>query len=333
MRSIVLPGDLAGFYQSSLYAKVTGYLKDINVDKGDWVKAGQVLAVIEVPELKQRLEKARAELEIRRVTYQRLEKVWKSDPRLVARQDVDVAYSKLQAAKAQADELAALWDYTKIVAPFDGVITARFVDPGALIRAEAGQSGQGNDGLGAAGGATTPILSEAMIDTVRVYLYVPEGVVGLIYRGMPAEMSVQDFPGRKFSGKVTRFATSLDLSTRTMLTEVDIRNPRHALYPGMYAKVTLELERHPDAIKVRDSAVGIGPEGRYVYVVRNGVIFRVPVTTGIQQGHLVEITSGLKGAEQVISALDPGLSEGQPVRTVLERPLPAASQSAIAENQ
>ena len=128
-RTLTLPGDLVGFYESTLFAKVTGYLKTISVDKGDWVKTGQVLADIEVPELKQRLERARADMEVQKITYDRVQKVWKSDPRLIARQDVDVAAGKYQEAKAQLDELSALDEYTRIVAPFDGVITARFVDP------------------------------------------------------------------------------------------------------------------------------------------------------------------------------------------------------------
>src|ERR1035437_201017 len=135
VHSITLPGDLVGLYQSTLYAKVTGYLKSISVDKGDWVKEGQVLAVIEVPELEQRLARTRADLQVQHLTYQRLEQVWKSDPRLVARQDVDIAQGKYLEAKAQMDELEAMASYTRIVAPFDGVITGRFVDPGALIKA------------------------------------------------------------------------------------------------------------------------------------------------------------------------------------------------------
>jgi membrane fusion protein (multidrug efflux system) len=327
-RSLTLPGDLVGYYQSTLYAKVTGYLKTISVDKGDWVKAGQVLAEIEVPELRQRLERARADMEVQQLTYERLEKVWKSDPKLVARQDVDVANGKYREAKAQADELSSLVEYTRIVAPFDGVITGRFADPGALIRAS-GSGAQSADGGGS--GQANAILSEAMIDKLRVYIYAPQGVIGLIQRGTPAKLTVQDYPGRVFNGTVTRFATSLDLSTRTMQTEVDISNPQHQLYPGMYANVILQLENHPGAIQLRDSAIGTGPDGSYVYVVRDGVLDRVPVTTGIRSGSSVEIVSGLKGSEEVVSALDPGLSEGEVVKPILEHT--AHNSSALAENQ
>jgi membrane fusion protein (multidrug efflux system) len=162
-------------------------------------------------------------------------------------------------------------------------------------------------------------------------VYAPQGVIGLIQRGTPAELSVQDFPGRIFHGTVTRFATALDLSTRTMLTEIDIDNPHHELYPGMYANVTLQLENHPTAIQVRDSAVATGPDGSYVYVVRDGVLDRVPVTIGIRSGTSVEIVSGLKGGEEVVSALDPGLADGQVVKAIFERP--NLNSAAIADNR
>src|SRR3984957_5439789 len=163
IRSITLPGDMVGYYESSLYAKVTGYLQSISVDKGDWVKKGQVLATIEVPELQQRVARAEASLDVQRLTYQRLEQVWKSDPRLVARQDVDIAQGKYLEAKADVDELQALVSYTKIVAPFDGIVTGRFVDPGALIKAGGDQPSSGPDeGSTHPVGGAPPVVSLAM---------------------------------------------------------------------------------------------------------------------------------------------------------------------------
>src|SRR6185437_13344071 len=207
IRSITLPGDMVGFYESSLYAKVTGYLQSISVDKGDWVKKGQVLATIEVPELQQRVARAEASLEVQRLTYQRLEQVWKSDPRLVARQDVDIAQGKYLEAKADVDELQALVSYTKIVAPFAGIVTGRFVDPGALIKAGGDLPSSGPDeGSAHPVGTASPVVSLAMIDTMRIYVYVPQGVVGFIRHGTPAMVALQDLPGHPFPGTVTRFA-------------------------------------------------------------------------------------------------------------------------------
>jgi membrane fusion protein, multidrug efflux system len=317
VRSITLPGDLVGFYESSLYAKVTGYLKSISVDKGDWVKKGEVLAQIEVPELQERFARAQANLQVQKLTYQRLEDVWKSDPRLVARQDVDIAQGKYLEAKADVDELGAIVSYTRIVAPFDGIVTARYVDPGALIKAGGDQTtAPTQEGSAQPTGGAVPVVSLAMIDTMRTYVYVPQGVVGFIRRGTPATLTLQDLPGRSFNGAVTRFAESLDLSTRTMLTEIDLNNSNHQLYPGMYANVTLQLERHPDVLQLPDSAIGNDTEGNYIMLVSNNKLIRRRVTAGIRSRHYIEIVGGLNGDEQVVAALDPSLIEGETVNAV-----------------
>jgi multidrug efflux pump subunit AcrA (membrane-fusion protein) len=318
-RIITLPGDLVGYYQSALYAKVTGYLKSISVDKGDWVRAGQILAVIEVPELDQRLARAQANLEIARLTYQRLQSVWKSDPRLVARQDVDIAYSKFLEAKANNDELRALVGYTRIIAPFDGVITERFMDPGALINAGGRQSATAPmQGAARPGGAAAPVVSIARLDRLRIYLYVPQGEVPSIRRGMPATVTVQGLAGSHFTGRVERFAHSLDLSTRTMLTEVDLE---HKLYPGMYANVALVLERHPDALRLPASALG-GEESHQVMAVKNGQLDLVPVSTGITNGRFVEITSGLTDRDLVVQTFSNALQPGEKVSFALAKQTP-----------
>jgi len=317
IRSLSMPGDLVGYYQSTLYAKVTGYLKNISVDKGDWVKKGQVLAEIEVPELQQRVEQARAGLQVQQLTYNRLSQVWKSDPRLVARQDVDIAQGKYLEARAQLDELEAMSSYTKIVAPFDGVITGRFVDPGALIKAGGEQTSSApEEGSAHSSGSASPVLSLAMIDTIRTYIYVPQGEVGLVKRGMPATLTLQDLPGHKFTGEVARFANSLDLGTRTMLTEIDLKNPRHELYPGMYANVTLELDMHHEVLKLPESAIGDSAEGRYVMIAEGGKLRRQLVKVGITTGRYAEVTSGLRGGEEVVAALDPSMVQDEAVNIV-----------------
>ena len=333
IRSITLPGDMVGFYESSLYAKVTGYLQSISVDKGDWVKKGQVLATIEVPELQQRVARAAASLDVQRLTYERLEQVWKSDPRLVARQDVDIAQGKFLEAKADVDELQALVSYTKIIAPFDGIVTGRFVDPGALIKAGGDQgSAAQNEGSAHPVGTASPVVSLAMIDTMRIYVYVPQGVVGFVRRGTPATVTLQGLPGHPFPGTVTRFAESLDLSTRTMLTEIDLDNQEHRLYPGMYANVTLQLERHPDVIQVPDSAIGESSTGSYVFAVQDGKLSKREISLGIRAGHLVEVTKGLSGDEQLVTALDPSLTDGESVTAVSRQVHPAGEGKAVASS-
>jgi RND family efflux transporter MFP subunit len=334
IRSITLPGDLVGLYQSTLYAKVTGYLKSISVDKGDWVKEGQVLAVIEVPELQQRLARAKADMEVQHLTYQRLEQVWKSDPRLVARQDVDIAQGKYFEAKAQTDELEAMVSYTRIVAPFNGVITGRFADPGALIKAGGDQAASAPDqGSAHPNGGTSPVLSLASIDTMRTYVYVPQDAAASIRRGMSAKLTLQDLPGRSLEGSVARYSNSLDLGTRTMLTEIDLSNPRHELYPGMYANVTLELERHRDALKLPEAAVGDSPDGKYVMIAQDGKLRRQGVVAGINTGKSVEIVRGLGGGEAVVATLDPSIVPDEAVNIVEQKARTDERSNMVAETQ
>jgi membrane fusion protein (multidrug efflux system) len=331
VRKITLPGDLTGFFQATLYAKVTGYLRKINIDKGDWIHKGEVLAEIEVPELEDRLNRETARLKVRKATYERLKRVWDSDPRLVAREDLDIAYGSYQESHSNVDELNTMLKYTRIIAPFDGVVTARFVDPGALIQASGGQPTFELGGSAAhPRGNTTAVVSVAMMSKLRVYVYVPEEAVGLIRRGMPATLTLREYPGRRFTGDVARFATSLDLSTRTMLTEVDVENPRHELYPGMYANVTIELQSHPGALTVPPSAVSSAGDNDVVYVVRDSRLQKVAVTTGIRTGAYVEVISGLAGNEQIVNNFTPALFEGEQVRAAL-MPRSEADYAASAD--
>ncbi len=330
VRSITLPGDMVGYYEVALHAKVTGYLKSIAVDKGDWVKEGQTLAVIEVPELMENLERAKAMLAIKRLTYQRLKKVRDSDRRLVAQQDVDMAYSQMAEAQADVGELDDMASYTHIVAPFDGVITGRFADPGALIRAGGGEFGVSGQGAPISAGATEgagghltgggPVLTMAAIDKMRCYVYVPEQEARRIRVGSSAVIRVRGFPGREFKAPVARFATSLDVSTRTMLTEIDLMNPNHELYPRMYADVDLELARHPHAIELPAQSVeGVGDNRGFVFVIKSNTLVKIPVTLGITEGRFVEITSGLNGSETVVETISPALNEGEQIRPVLSK--------------
>ena len=206
--------------------------------------------------------------------------------------------------------------YTKIVAPFDGVITGRFVDPGALIKAGGEQTSSPEEGSEHSGGTGSPVLSLAMIDTIRIYVYVPQGEVGFVKRGMPATLTLQDLPGRTFTGEVARFANSLDLGTRTMLTEIDLKNPRHELYPGMYANVTLELELHRGVLKLPESAIGASADGRYVMIAEGGKLRKQLVSVGISTGSYTEITHGLRGGEEVVAALDPSMVQDEAVNVV-----------------
>ena len=322
-KDIDLPGDVVGFYEAALHSKVTGYLKSIPVDKGDSVKKGQVLAEIEVPELQSNLARSQASLEMERITYDRLRKVQKDDSRLISQQDVDMAYAKYREAQAAVATLQTMYGYTKIIAPFDGVITGRFADPGALIRAGGGDFGVdetsglispgASEGAGGHREGGGPILTLAEIDKLRIYIYVPEASYPFIHIGTPASLHFDEFPDRVFKGTVARYASSLDLATRTMLTEVDIDNPKRLIYPRSYAHVTIELVRHNDALSVPASAIqGSGNSAR-VLVVNDGRLLEVPVKTGINNGADVEITSGLSTGSLVVATYNNTLTTGQPV--------------------
>jgi len=322
-KDIDLPGDVVGFYEAALHSKVTGYLKSIPVDKGDSVKKGQVLAEIEVPELQSNLARSQASLEMERITYDRLRKVQKDDSRLISQQDVDMAYAKYREAQAAVATLQTMYGYTKIIAPFDGVITGRFADPGALIRAGGGDFGVdetsglispgASEGAGGHREGGGPILTLAEIDKLRIYTYVPEASYPFIHIGTPASLHFDEFPDRVFKGTVARYASSLDLATRTMLTEVDIDNPKRLIYPRSYAHVTIELVRHNDALSVPASAIqGSGNSAR-VLVVNDGRLLEVPVKTGLNNGADVEITSGLSTGSLVVATYNNTLTTGQPV--------------------
>jgi membrane fusion protein, multidrug efflux system len=337
-KSIALPGDVVGFYEAALHSKVTGYLKSISVDKGDSVKKGQVLAEIEVPELHSNLVRSQASLEIERITYDRLRKVQQNDSRLISQQDVDMAYAKYREAQAAVATLQTMYGYTKIIAPFDGVITGRFADPGALIRAGGGDFGvdetSGQISPGATEGAGGhregggPVLTLADIDKLRVYIYVPEASYPFIHIGTSANLHFDEFPDREFKGTVARYASSLDLSTRTMLTEVDIDNPKRLIYPRSYAHVTIVLVRHPDALSVPASAIQGSGDSARLLIVREGHLVELPVKTGINNGAYIEVTSGLSPQSLVVTTYNSSFTPGQQVDARVQNESVQATASA-----
>jgi membrane fusion protein (multidrug efflux system) len=214
--------------------------------------------------------------------------------------------------------LQTMYGYTKIIAPFDGVITGRFADPGALIRAGGGDPGadeasETTEGAGGHREGGGPILTLAQIDKLRIYIYVPEASYPFIHVGSTASLHFDEFPDRVFKGTVGRYASSLDLATRTMLTEVDIDNPKRLVYPRSYAHVTIELVHHPDALSVPASAIQGSGNSAHLLVVREGRLVEVPVKTGINNGADVEVASGLSADSLVVATYNNTLTPGQQV--------------------
>ena len=329
--SITLPASVEALDQATLYAKVSGYVQWIKVDKGDRVKKGAVLAQLEVPEVDKQYqsalaavqqaeaeeERAQAEAILKQLTYKRLADVRQSKPDVLPQQEVDTARAayevaqgdaklgkaKVALARAEVGRLEALRQFAKITAPYDGVITARFVDPGALI-----QQGSGSAG--------SPVVTIASMDTVRVYVYVPEADVAYVDRGKPAMVLLNALPDKGLAGRITRFASALDPQTRTMKTEIDLANPGHRILPGMYGTAELKLAAEGEAVFVPDPSIRRDSEGRpFVFVVEHQRLRMMPVQTGLDDGSMMQV-KGLRGSETVVLSGTTNLEEGMAVRTV-----------------
>jgi membrane fusion protein, multidrug efflux system len=302
-RRIVLPANVRAYQQATLYAKVAGYLKAITVDKGDRVHEGQLLADLEVPELLADQAKYRAEVAMTEVDYHRVDAAHKQAPDLVVQQVVDKARGTYEMAKANLARVETLLRYTRITAPFSGVITKRFVDPGAFIPTATSSSTS----------QSAALVTIADFSRVRVQVPVPEPEVPLIINGLPVQVSVEELPGRLFAGTVTRYANALDEATKTMLLEVDIANPREELRPGMYAKVEILIEHRVNALTVPANAVFLEDSKPSVFTVVAGKARKVPVTLGLTDAGAAEVLTGLEPGQAVILAGAPALSDGQAV--------------------
>ncbi len=302
--TITLPANISPRYQTTLYAKVSGYLKWIGPDKGDHVKKNQVVAIIDAPEVEEQYQQAVADYKIKKITFERLDKVLRESPDVIAKQDVDVAEATYEGAKNLMQQRAAMREYTKVRAPYDGIVTARFADPGALIQI-------------ATSSATTaiPLFTVMDLDTVRVYANVPQDESAWITPGKTkARVLLKELPDRSFAGTITRSTLALDPSTRSLLVELDLPNPDHTLRPGTYAELALDLREIPDALALPPQAVTSGQKGKSVFIIAQGKAKSVPVQTGITNGTWIEITNGLDGSEDVVVVGKRKLLEGSPVQ-------------------
>jgi membrane fusion protein, multidrug efflux system len=303
-RTITLPAfRILAYQEATLYAKVSGYLKTLTVDKGDSVTQGQFLAEIEVPELLADQTQYEAESAVAHTNYERMAEARQKAPDLVVPQTVDDLRGQWEVAEAKLQRTRTLLQYARITAPFSGVITARFVDPGAYIPAAT------------AGGTPQSAAMVTLMDynRVRVQVFVPEAEVPFITNGVPVKLTAEELPGRVFRGTVTRFAHALDEATKTMLTEIELPNPTGALRPGAYASVQFEVERQPEALLLPVQALAPEKAGTFVLTLADGKARKTPVKTGFNDGVNVEITDGVKPGEPVILAGKQSLTDGQPV--------------------
>jgi RND family efflux transporter MFP subunit len=301
-RSLEIPATVHGFVETPIYAKIAGYLKKINVDKGDRVKEGQVLAVLESPEIDQQVANARANYNLQRLTNQRNQELVRKA--LIAQQVADESRAAMLQAKATLDQLEAMQRYEAIGAPFTGIVTARYVDPGALIPQTTTSSG-GN-----------PIVTLATLSPVRVYADVPQSAAPLIHDGDPAVIIVNEYPGREFKGSVTRHPDALRTATRTMLVEVDVPNEDTALLPGMYGRVTFSVAVPAGPPQVPDDALVFRGGKVYVPVVRDNHLHLAEVTLGYDNGRTVEVTVGIGPKDQVALNVGQSARDGEVVQPI-----------------
>ena len=343
-RQITLSSELVPFQEIDVYAKESGYVQKLNVDYGTHVKAGQVMATLEIPELQAQLEQDEAEIknainqvsradhELQRydaqynalhLQYTRLNQVFETQPGIVAQQEVDDAQGKDLAASSQVDagkasmeaaqsQLAAakaklfhdqtLFDYSKITAPFSGVVTERYANLGTLVQAGTSSSTQ-----------AMPIVRLSQDDLFRLVIPIPESYVRYIRIGDPVNVHVPSL-NRTFPGKVARFSVDVRADTRTMHTEVDVPNPERMLMPGLYAEAEVGLDQKDNVPTVPLQALSHEGDKTTVFVVnRDGEVEDRTVQVGLQTTSDAEILSGLNQGEQVVVSDRSGLKPGQKV--------------------
>jgi RND family efflux transporter MFP subunit len=317
-QEIVLPGTMQAFTDAPIYARTNGYLRKWYVDIGSRVRAGQVLADIDTPEVDQGLEQARADLataeanaRLAQSTAERYRDLIKTDS--VSKQDLDNANGSLEAkatavisARANVRRLEQLHAFGKIVAPFDGVVTVRNTDVGALIDS---------------GGNAKELFHVAAVHRLRVFVSVPEVYSRAARTGIKADLTLTEFPGRPFTGTLARTAESIDVASRTLLAEIDVENPKGELLPGSYAEVHLKLPSDTSTFKLPVNAVIFRTEGVRVAVVRaGGIVTLQPVTLGRDYGNSVEVMSGLTGDEHIVVNAPDSIETGQTVRVAEATP-------------
>jgi len=322
---VSIPAEFRAYVQSQLHAMVTGYVSKMNVDFGDKVKQGQVLAILEVPELVAQLhmaqgkqQQAEADYANAHLIYSRLLAIIKQHPNLVAQQDIDTAQSKdaateaaIAAARAEVEKYETLINYTKIVAPFDGVITQRYVDPGALV-----QAGTSSD-------RSMPLLQVSDNYHLRLDFPVSVDYVKNVHLNDPVAVRVDSLGGKTYVGKITRFKNEVNDETRTMITEIELNNPDLEIVPGMYAAALFKFDGRPNALAIPTQAVG-NPKDPVVYVVNaNHEIETRNVKLGIEMADKYEAVDGVKEGELVVISSGARIHAGQKVEPKLTD-LPAA---------
>ena len=299
-----LPATIRGYDETDIFAKIPGYLKTLKVDKGDKIQKGELLAVLTSPELDQQVATARANYNLALVTDKRFQALVRSQ--VIPQQTADQTHFTMLQDKAILDQDIATQQYEIITAPFDGIVTARYIDPGHLVPAN---TTPGTPGSGA-------IISVSRMAPLRVFVYVPQNVAPFIRNGDAATITAMGYAGQKFTGTITRHPEALSPDTRTMLVEVDLPNENQALYPGMYANAEFIVAMGTGSPMVPDDALIFRDGKVYVPVVRNNQLHLAEVVLGYDNGQTVEVTSGIDPKDKVAVNVGQAARDGENVQPV-----------------
>lgn len=317
---LVLPSSAQAWHITPIWARVNGYLIDYLVDIGDHVKVGDLLAVIDTPEVDQQLAQAQADLassqanrDIAKITSQRWQQVWDKNREAVSKQEVDQYNANLESTEAivvanekNVARLAYQQQFKYIIAPFEGIITQRSVDIGSLI-------------LGNIDGANQQLFQIAQTHTIRFYVSVPQTYFRQIKEGIEAEVRVSEYPDKVFKGVVTRFAKALDPTARTLLTEVDVKNDEGLLYAGLFGKVTFKMIPETVNFIIPTTAMIIRAGYPHVAVVdESNTIQMKKVKIGLDYGKEIQIVEGLKENERIVILPSANIDNGMRVQIVTE---------------
>ncbi|HEY2486460.1 MAG TPA: efflux RND transporter periplasmic adaptor subunit [Candidatus Binataceae bacterium] len=305
-RTITLPGEIHGFYETPIYAKISGYVKHMFVDKGSYVKAGQLVATIESPETDQEVRNYKSTYDLAKITDARNQVL--VSQAVIPQQTADESHLTMLADLASWKQLVATQQYERVYAPFDGMITVRNLYPGALVATPS-----------AANTSNPSIYQIATLKPLRVYVYLPQTYTPFVRDGDESIVTVSEYPSRDYKGSITRHPTALDQDTRTMLIEVDLPNEDLTLYPGMYANVAITIKGSNGAPRVPDEALIFNGERVYVPIVRDRKIHLVDVKLGLDDGIHCQVTRGLKGDETVALGLGQAVTEGELIRPLMAK--------------
>jgi len=314
-KEITIPAEFRPYNEVDVHAKVSGYVKQINVDIGDKVKPGELLAVLELPELQDDLDhaiaaqqRAAADYKDAHLSYTRMIEVNEEHPNLIAQQDLDTAEAKdataqgaLAGARSDVQKYRTLWSYTRITAPFGGVITKRYADPGALIQAGTASQTQ-----------AMPLVRLSDNNLLRLDFPVSVDYVRGIKLDAPVSVQVDSLGNRSYEGKIARFSNKIDGSTRTMIVEMEVPNPTLELLPGMYANVTLKVDQRANAVAIPVEAVP--PGGKSVLLINTAhQVEERAVSLGIETPSKYEVLSGLEEGDLVMVGNPEQVTPGQKV--------------------